>query len=280
MQGRLSPLIDGKIQAFPWPYWQNEFSIAAENGFGIMEWTLDQERLYENPLMNSMGRAKIRQLMSQYNISIPSLTGDCFMQAPFYKLPKQHKSLLNDLNNIINACADLDVKTILIPLVDKGRLENKQQEEVLLEGLAQFKPILKKNKIKISFESDFEPLKLAEFIAQLEPEYFGITYDIGNSAALGYKPEKEIQTYGHRIINVHIKDRVLGGITVPLGQGDADIPAALQALHHIGYSGNYILQTARADNDDHVGVLCHYREQVSEWLAETGSVITAKLCLI
>jgi len=267
MQGRLSPLIDGKIQAFPWNYWQNEFSLAAKNGFSIIEWTLDQERLYENPLMNASGRAEIRQLMSQYNISIPSLTGDCFMQAPFYKLPKQRESLLKDLNNIINACAELDVKTILIPLVDNGRLENKQQEEVLLEGLAQFKPILKKNQIKISFESDFEPLRLTEFIAQLEPEYFGITYDIGNSAALGYQPNEEIKAYGHRIINVHIKDRILGGTTVPLGQGDADISTVLKALQQIDYSGNYILQTARADNDDHVGLLCHYRNQVLKWLA-------------
>jgi hypothetical protein len=27
MQGRLSPLIQGKIQAFPEKYWQNEFKI-------------------------------------------------------------------------------------------------------------------------------------------------------------------------------------------------------------------------------------------------------------
>lgn len=266
MQGRLSPLIDGKIQAFPWSYWQNEFAIAAENGFNIMEWTLDQEHLYENPLMNATGRAKIRQLMSQYNITIPSLTGDCFMQAPFYKIAKQRESLLKDLSNIISACADLGIKIILIPLVDNGRLENNQQEKVLLEGLAQFKSTLKNSKIKISFESDFEPLRLAKFIEQLEPECFGITYDIGNSAALGYKPNEEIQAYGHRIINVHIKDRILGGTTVPLGQGDADIPAALKALDHIGYNGNYILQTARADNNDHIGALCHYRNQVTDWL--------------
>lgn len=266
MQGRLSPLIDGKIQAFPWPYWQNEFSIAAENDFGIMEWTLDQERLYENPLMNATGRAKIRQLMSQYNVTIPSLTGDCFMQAPFYKIAKQRESLLKDLNNIISACADLGIQIILIPLVDNGRLENNQQEKTLVEGLAEFKSTLKNSKIKISFESDFEPLRLTKFIEQLEPEYFGITYDIGNSAALGYKPNEEIQAYGHRIINVHIKDRILGGTTVPLGQGDADIPAALKALDHIGYNGNYILQTARADNDDHIGILRHYRNQVTDWL--------------
>ena len=63
MQGRLSPLVDGKIQAFPWHYWRDEFSIANEHGFKIMEWTLDQDRLYENPLMTEKGREEIKSLM-------------------------------------------------------------------------------------------------------------------------------------------------------------------------------------------------------------------------
>ena len=33
MQGRLSPLVDGKIQAFPWDCWSEEFSVANENDF-------------------------------------------------------------------------------------------------------------------------------------------------------------------------------------------------------------------------------------------------------
>jgi hexulose-6-phosphate isomerase len=32
MQGRLSPMIDGRIQSFPWDYWENEFSLAKEIG--------------------------------------------------------------------------------------------------------------------------------------------------------------------------------------------------------------------------------------------------------
>lgn len=270
MQGRLSPLIDGKIQAFPWPFWQDEFSIAVENGFGIMEWTLDQDRLYENPLMTATGRKEIHNLATKYGITIPSLTGDCFMQSPFYKIPEQRESLLKDLVNIISGCAELGIRIILIPLVDSGKLENIQEEQALLKGLVRFQSILKHSKIKISFESEFEPVRLSKFIEQLDPECFGITYDIGNSASLGYKPDEEIDRYGHRIVNVHVKDRVIDGGTVPLGQGDADIFGALQALHRIGYAGNYILQTARADNGDHVGALCHYRDQVADWLTSIG----------
>ena len=52
IQGRLSPICDGKIQAFPWQYWEDEFQIAYDNEFSIMEWTLDQDRLYDNPIIN------------------------------------------------------------------------------------------------------------------------------------------------------------------------------------------------------------------------------------
>ena len=63
MQGRLSPLVNGKIQAFPWNSWEEEFKIASENNFKIMEWTLDQERLYENPLMCKNGTTTLKCLI-------------------------------------------------------------------------------------------------------------------------------------------------------------------------------------------------------------------------
>ena len=85
MQGRMSPQVDGKIQAFPWVHWRDEFSLARQHKFSLMEWTLDQERLYENPLMTKDGRREIRVLGERYGVRIDSLTGDCFMQEPFFK---------------------------------------------------------------------------------------------------------------------------------------------------------------------------------------------------
>ncbi len=269
MQGRLSPLIEGKIQSFPWPYWQQEFTLAQQNGFHLMEWTLDQERLPENPLMTEKGRQEIKALMAKHQLAIKSLTGDCFMQAPFYKvLSEQREGLLEDLANIIKSCADVGIRIVLIPLVDAGRLENRQQEKALLEGLATITPLLNQTGVMVSFESDLPPDNLARFIDNLNERYFGLTYDIGNSAALGYDPEEELAAYGPRVVNVHVKDRKLGGTTVPLGTGNANIPKALAALQKAGYHGNYILQTARATNGDHAGVLCTYRDMMADWLGE------------
>ena len=69
-------------------------------------------------------------------------------------------------------------------------------------------------------------------------------------------------------MNVHIKDRVRGGTTVPLGTGAADLPRAMKRLRASGYRGRYILQTARAADGDHAGALARYCGMVRAWLAE------------
>ena len=81
MQGRLSPLVDGRIQAFPWNYWKEEFQIARDYTFNMMEWTLDQERLYENPLLTKEGQSTIQKLCRDFQITICSFyaerSGEC-----------------------------------------------------------------------------------------------------------------------------------------------------------------------------------------------------------
>ena len=44
-----------------------------------------------------------------------------------------------------------------------------------------------------------------------------VNYDTGNSASLGFDPVEEFKSYGHKITDLHIKDRLLGDASVPLG---------------------------------------------------------------
>jgi L-ribulose-5-phosphate 3-epimerase len=268
MQGRLSPVIDGRIQCFPWNSWQQEFAIGALHGFHMLEWTLDQDRLYENPLLTAAGQAEIRELCRTNGFAIPSLTGDCFMQAPFWKAEgDQRAALQRDFVEIGKACAAVGISMMVVPLVDNGRLDNPDQEEVLVAFLQEQSEFLARHGLKVVFECDFEPPELARFIARLDPALFGINYDIGNSAALGFDPAREFAAYGERIVNVHIKDRLLGGTTVPLGTGNADFDIVFAALARLRYSGNYILQTARIADGDHAGALCRYRDMTVGLLA-------------
>jgi L-ribulose-5-phosphate 3-epimerase len=268
MQGRLCELVQGKIQAFPWRDWEYEFQRACAIDLRVMEWTLDQDRLYENPLMTAGGQKLISQLSQSYGVEIPSLTGDCFMQAPFWKTSS---NLCNDLQldflRICDACAEVGIRMIVVPLVDGGRLETSDQENKLVEFLWSQQTFLAERKLKIIFESDYIPLDLSRFIERLPVDLFGINYDIGNSAALGFDPQTELEFYGSRILNVHVKDRVLGGPTVPLMTGHADFSLVFSELAKLDYNGNFILQTSRASDGNHIGDIVKYRDMVGEWIS-------------
>jgi len=264
MQGRLSPLIEGKIQAFPWPYWQDEFPLAHSIGLELMEWTIDQDRITENPLMTKAGRADIRRLSREHGITIPSLTGDCFMQAPFWKTSGRAQAVLVDtLKDLLEACADVGIRYIVVPLVDHGSLSSAHERKVLEDTLLDLVPMLAAHGQVIAFESDFTPAKVVEFMEGLPADRFGVNFDMGNSASLGWNPEEEIPLLAHRIVNVHVKDRVLGGTTVPLGTGSAELPKVFALLKQANYRGDYILQTARAADGEHLKTLDRYRALVA-----------------
>lgn len=271
MQGRLSPLVGGRIQAFPWDNWVDEFGAAERCEIGLMEWTLDQDRLYENPLLTCEGQEQIRALCSRYAMSIPSLTGDCFMQSPFWKVGgASGTELQKDFLAIIEACSQVGIEMIVVPLVDNGRLDTRDQENTLVDFLLHQVAFFKSRGVRIIFESDFVPADLARFIKRLPVDTFGINYDIGNSAALGYSPSEEFAAYGERILNVHVKDRVLGGTTVPLGTGNAQFEIVFTELARQGYKGKFILQTARATDDRHAQTLCRYRDMTLAWMVQAG----------
>lgn len=269
MQGRFSPIENGKIQSFPWNHWRDEFNIAHQCDFQIMEWTLDADRLKSNPIMSSKTRKEIYRLASDTNIRIESLTGDCFMQEPFYKTKGiKHKILLEIFERVLEASGEMGIKYVVLPLVDNGRIDEVWQSDLLLNSISKHTQFLEDLGVFILFESDFPPSDLREFISQFNRNTVGINYDIGNSASFSYLLEDEIEQYGEYILNVHVKDRDLGGATVPLGTGNADIPKVLRLFNKAGYEGNYILQTARAPDGKDAEVLCRYREMIQNWMED------------
>ena len=269
MQGRLCNIVDSKIQAFPWQDWEQEFNLAKTIGLQVMEWTLDYPNLQKNPLLTLEGQSKINQLRSQHSILIPSLTGDCFMQKPFWKSSGVARfSLEQDFIAIAKASESIGITYIVVPLVDGGRVESRHDEAKLFSFLEKNSKFFFEHKLKIIFESDFPPEELSRFIKRLDPDIFGINYDIGNSASLGFDVVEEFEAYGDRILNVHVKDRLLGGMTVPLGQGNANFYAVFNCLSKNRYQGNFILQTARAKDGEHLEVMAQYLNMTMNWIED------------
>jgi len=264
MQGRLSPMAQGKIQSFPWNSWENEFLIARNIGLSLMEWTIDSKNFVLNPILVEAGLESISNLAKLNSVQVSSVTSDYFMENPPWK--EDFKEVAGNHRNICKGMKAIGAKYLVIPLVDNSSLSNKESEKDFLNFMTELENTLREFGITVAIESDYDPMQLQFFISQFNPEIVGINYDIGNSASFGFDPCKEIEAFGNRIVNVHVKDRKLGGSTVPLGTGNADLPETIKMIEASGYGGNYILQTARATGEKHAEVIIEYSKMMEEWL--------------
>lgn len=247
MQGRLSPIYRNRIQSFPWNNWKEEFQIANRLGINLMEWTIDSYKFHRNPIFTKKGREKVNLLKKKNKIKIESLTADYFMEKPFWKKSNQkNKKLQNNFWKLIKSCKILGIKKIVIPLVDGGSFKSEGEKLFLINYLNNEKQKIKKNSVKIIFETDMKPKDVIKFITQLDSRIFGINYDIGNSAGLGFKLEEEIKVFGKHILNVHLKDKKKKGKTIKFGKGSANFKKLFFLLKKNKYKGNFIIQSARA----------------------------------
>ena len=245
--------------------------LAEELGFECIEWVIDSERLNENPIMTSTGQQEIRVLCKRHGVTVPAATSDHFMRSPYWKASGDIRSNRETVfMGVLRACVAAGIPSVMVPLVDEGRLAAPVEEEALIESLLGRTNEIAQLGLKITFESDYPPAELTRFIRRLEPDQFGLTYDIGDHASLGFDPREEIASYGDRILNVHVKDRLRGGGTVPLGEGDADFDKVFSALSKCGYDGNFILQTARDPAGNHVASLERYRDLTLNWMIRHG----------
>ena len=249
MQGRLSPRIDGKIQAYPEKTWQKEFEIAQEIGYSAIEWIVEKP-LEVNALMSKSGMQEIKEIILKTGVRIDFICADIFMQQPLIRMSQEiREENKKYLKNILVNAKEVGAIGVEIPFVDASSIKSESEKNELISCMQEAFELAKEIGMKISLETDLNPTSFKELLDRINLNHVQANYDIGNSASLGFDPVEEIDAIGNRILNVHIKDRKLGSTTVPLGTGDADIKLSLSRLSEINYLGGITMQAARGTDD-------------------------------
>lgn len=257
MQGRLLPRYKKRYQAHPVEYWQAEFSIARELGFSQIEFILDYNECHLNPLMSKKGIAKIKKMIELTGVEVKSICADYFMEAPLHS--KHQEKSENILIKLIKHARRLNVIDIVVPCVDHSSLKSEKDFERFVKSINKALPFAEKYGININFETDLAPKKFKKLLGRFNSKNIKVNYDIGNSASLGYNPKEEFKAYGEYISDLHVKDRMLDGGSVKLGLGDADFKTVFELLKKYKFSGNIIMQAAKAD--DYIADLSMVKEQ-------------------
>ena len=240
MQGRLSAQTDLGYQAFPWGTWETEFTLAAERGFEHIEWVLDSWQVQDNPILSNPRAIKSR--VEESGVRVVSVCADYLMDGPLDVTDPESWSVLHLL---VETMQELDARWLVIPCVDQSSLRNPEARARFIAASASIQSLISGTDIEVSLETDLGPNDFADLLVHLEGSIFGVNYDIGNSASLGYNPDEEFSAYGSHVSLVHIKDRTLGAGSVFLGQGDADIVGVLGHLDKLSFNGPVTMQAFR-----------------------------------
>ena len=256
MQGRLSLQTDIGYQAFPGDSWELEFFRASEIGFQHIEWIIDSHSLFKNPFITNL--EAISEVLEKTEVRIKSLCLDYLMDFPLSADSKENWSYLE---KILESMSIIGADQVVIPFVDQSSMNESNQLNNFLRISDRLGALLGKYETTAALETDLCPESFSSLLSKLSSE-FTVNYDIGNSAALGYRFAEEFQAYGDRISLVHIKDRLRGGESVFLGNGSAEIIESIRALELIGGDKIFTMQAFR-DNEG----LCVLLDQLN-WLTK------------
>jgi hexulose-6-phosphate isomerase len=270
MQGRLLPREGGSIQSFPRDRWREEFALAAEAGLDAIEWIYDAHGADVNPLATDIGVAELRALSRQHGIAVVSLCADYFLESPFVRAPPESVGgLTAHLIWVIERCRQAGITRVVLPFVDAARIDTPPDERRTLDVLSHVLPVCAATGVELHLETSLAPRAFSSVLAQIPDPLLRVNYDSGNSASLGHDVASELAAYGARIGSVHIKDRIKGGGTVPLGTGDADLPALFSGLAALRYQGDYVLQVARGTDGSEV-----------EWARQNRTFLVQQLACV
>jgi L-ribulose-5-phosphate 3-epimerase len=253
MQGRLVAPENDRIQCFPRADWAREFELAAQAGLHCIEWIYDLHGADANPLATDEGVGRVVSLSRLHGIGVLSLCADYFMERPLVRSGASVAAeRLATLEWLLGRGQLLGISRMVLPFVDASSIDTDQDRDDICAALTHVLPAAERSGIEIHLETSLDPERLAALLARIPHPLVKVNYDSGNSAALGYDPRDEFAAYGRRVGSVHVKDRVLGGGTVPLGAGNTDFAVLAKCLRETGYRGDFVLQAARGTPGDEV----------------------------
>lgn len=247
MQGRLSPPIDGQLQAFPHKTWQQEFKVASKLGLACIEWVYDST---DNPILLQSGLEDLRELTESTGVKVRSICADFFVKYPVFR--HTHGSAIH-LVFLIEQCRKAGITKLVVPFVDNSSLSTPIYWDAAIEVIGEVMPYAEENDVELLIETSLAPHKVFEFLHRFPEGQVGVCYDTGNSASMGYRAAEEFFWYGNRIRHIHIKDRLANEkFSVPLGRGVADFKRFFPLLTSYHYDGDLILQVARNDSEHEI----------------------------
>ena len=249
MQGRLLPKYKGNYQAHPQGNWEKEFQLAKDLSLNCIEFILDDLSISNNPLLKKEGLLQIQSRVEETNVEVKSICADYFMKFPFFCCNDiELKRRQEIFKSLVRASKEINSNIIVLPCVDESKLKSSFFKE-FVDNVIPIANYSAEFGVKLALETDLPPKEFKYLIDLFPIDTVFVNYDIGNSASLGYSIDQEFSQYAKNIVDIHIKDRILNGGPVFLGQGNADLNKAIQLIEKYNLNEIPLIMQAYRDEE-------------------------------
>lgn len=250
MQGRLLPPVDGALQAFPQGRWIEEFPLAKELGIKAMEWVYDN---YSNPLEKRILIDQMVMLSQKAGVEVRSICADFFVRFPLLRDSRQYyQDRVSSLHWLCLIAKYAGIKRIVVPFVDMNAIYTTDELVEISTLMGKVGEYAMGCDIEIHLETNLGAMDTCKLFNKTHSSNIFITYDTGNSASMDRDPEEEWEAYGNLIGSIHIKDRIIGGPSVPFGTGAVKWDVIARLIKEYNYHGDFVLQSARGKDGDEI----------------------------
>ena len=233
-----------------------------------IEWIYEKPHEDANPMASDEGVAEMRRLIAETGVRVSSICEDYYMEKLLIADDgTPNVAVVDHLRWLIGRAGVMGITYIVLPFVDASSLKTDAQIDGLIALLKSLAPKAQDAGVELHLETDLNPQKFSALLKSVGSNVVRANFDIGNSAALGFDPHEELTALAPYLGSVHVKDRVLGGGTVPLGSGNADFETCFRMIAKTGFDRWFVLQVARGEDGDEVPWTVANREFVERHLA-------------
>lgn len=237
MQGRFTSKDGFLPQQFPWTAWEKEFEISRRVGIQCVEWMFNYENFRDNPLITDFGQRKLARVIRDTGVDVQSVCANYFMKRGCFR----GADAIEAAKSLLSAMQRNRIRVLILPLFEDNEPQNETEYELLKQTLRKMCFYANQCDIQIGIETNWDLEQINDLLSISDT--LGVCYDLGNAAGLGKDIVNEITNLKNRIVNVHIKDKPIGGSSVMLGEGAVDFGSSFKALDAALYTGPYILET-------------------------------------
>ncbi|MCX7013634.1 MAG: sugar phosphate isomerase/epimerase [Candidatus Sumerlaeota bacterium] len=140
---------------------------------------------------------------------------------------------------------ELGAPHVLVANFGKAKIEDAENERLLVEALREAAPLAEANQATLDLETTLDAGRLKSVLQRTGSPRVKVYFDTANVFQYGLEPVGQILQLGSLIGQIHFKESNPATLTSdrPLGEGQVDFEGVVGAMKSIDYRGEVVFET-------------------------------------